>query len=204
MYFGTKSSEIEDTVHNTKRICGKRWPIHVGSRGCFTEMWSGKANISWWQLCWKPCSHVPRSRFHLQPFHPCIRTHIAMPTINHFQMQTQNINQLTEAVIETATKHGTLQVQAKAVQTMFKKLFTVFAKCHDTYSRAKPMKDEEIDQFSKTIAMVRLKYIASNSKLIPSNFAGVTIDPFLQFYRENFPLASIIPKLHLLEDHMVP
>lgn len=74
-------------------------------------------------------------------------------------MQTQSINQLTEAVIETATKHGTLQVEAKEVQTTFKKLFTLFAKCHDTYSRAKPMTDEEIDHFSKYIATVRLNIV---------------------------------------------
>ena len=65
------------------------------------------------------------------------------------QLQTQNINQLTEAVMATATKYGTLQVQAKTVQTTFKKLFTLFAKCHDVYSRVKPMSDAEIDHFSK-------------------------------------------------------
>ena len=66
------------------------------------------------------------------------------------QLQTQNINQLTEAVMATATKYGTLQAEAKTVQTTFKKLFTLFAKCHDdVYSRVKPMSDTEIDHFSK-------------------------------------------------------
>ena len=29
------------------------------------------------------------------------------------------------------------------------------------------------------------------------------IKEFLKYYRENFPRASILPKMHLLEDHMV-
>ena len=30
------------------------------------------------------------------------------------------------------------------------------------------------------------------------------IDDFLSFYRSEFPSASILPKMHMLEDHIVP
>lgn len=30
------------------------------------------------------------------------------------------------------------------------------------------------------------------------------IDKFLKFYRDSFPHASITPKLHMLEDHVIP
>ena len=30
------------------------------------------------------------------------------------------------------------------------------------------------------------------------------IDKFMDFYRDSFPRATITPKLHLLEDHVVP
>ena len=34
--------------------------------------------------------------------------------------------------------------------------------------------------------------------------AETDIKAFLKFYRENFPRASILPKMHILEDHLVP
>ena len=106
---------------------------------------------------------VQRQAYHGGSFvgnhvHACLKvgpTHIhfthAFPCqlYTMIQLQTQNINQLTEAVMATATKYGTLQAEAKTVQTAFKKLFTLFAKCHDVYSRVKPMSDAEIDHFSK-------------------------------------------------------
>lgn len=32
----------------------------------------------------------------------------------------------------------------------------------------------------------------------------VRVDKFLQFYRESFPKATVTPKLHMMEDHIVP
>ena len=39
------------------------------------------------------------------------------------------------------------------------------------------------------------------TKTIP---AGTHIEKFMTYYRENFPDASVLPKMHLMEDHMVP
>ena len=36
------------------------------------------------------------------------------------------------------------------------------------------------------------------------NITGTSVDEFLRFYRATFPDATITPKLHLLEDHVVP
>ena len=30
------------------------------------------------------------------------------------------------------------------------------------------------------------------------------IDKFMEFYRESFPTATVTPKLHMMEDHVVP
>ena len=35
-------------------------------------------------------------------------------------------------------------------------------------------------------------------------FVGNNIDEFMSFYRTNFPKATCLPKMHMLEDHMVP
>ena len=34
-------------------------------------------------------------------------------------------------------------------------------------------------------------------------FTGSTVDEFLRFYCEAFPSATVTPKLHMLEDHVV-
>lgn len=64
-------------------------------------------------------------------------------------MQPCSIKRLTEAVVETAAKQGSLQEEATTVKATFEKLLSLFAKCHDTYSRSAPITDMEIDQFSK-------------------------------------------------------
>lgn len=35
-------------------------------------------------------------------------------------------------------------------------------------------------------------------------FTEVDIDKFLSLYRDSFPHATITPKLHMLEDHVIP
>ena len=34
-------------------------------------------------------------------------------------------------------------------------------------------------------------------------YTGSTVDEFLRFYRKSFPNATVTPKLHMLEDHVV-
>ena len=41
-------------------------------------------------------------------------------------------------------------------------------------------------------------------KIYIEHSAGTNIDQFMAFYREVFPEASVIPKMHILEEHMVP
>ena len=51
--------------------------------------------------------------------------------------------------METAAKQGSLQEEARTVKTTFEKLLSLFATCHDIYSKSAPIADAEIDQFSK-------------------------------------------------------
>lgn len=64
-------------------------------------------------------------------------------------MQTCNIKSLTAAVSKTAERQGALNEKAKTIEITFRKALTLFQECHDIYSRAKAMTDEDIDQFSK-------------------------------------------------------
>ena len=42
----------------------------------------------------------------------------------------------------------------------------------------------------------------SNFTLHP--YPGTSIDTFMQYYRSKFPEATVTPKLHMLEDHVIP
>lgn len=35
-------------------------------------------------------------------------------------------------------------------------------------------------------------------------FIGLKIKKFLAFYRDSFPHATVLPKMHLLEEHLIP
>eukprot|EP00111_Clytia_hemisphaerica_P014872 TCONS_00043802-protein len=62
----------------------------------------------------------------------------------------------------------------------FKDLFKKYAICHKMINSSKTFSTSDIDQLE------------------------TAIDDLLSFFRETFPDQSITPKLHLLEDHVVP
>ena len=47
-------------------------------------------------------------------------------------------------------------------------------------------------------------YMLMSSYMICPNWLETAIDLFVKFYRTNFTLVTFIPKLHMLEDHIVP
>ena len=42
-----------------------------------------------------------------------------------------------------------------------------------------------------------------NGKCLLTSHTDTNLKEFLKYYRESFPHASILPKMHILEDHMV-
>lgn len=64
-------------------------------------------------------------------------------------MQPDKIKKLTDTARNVAEKQGVLQAEAGRVSEVFQKLLTLFSRCHRTFSRASPMTDAEIDQFSE-------------------------------------------------------
>lgn len=59
------------------------------------------------------------------------------------------MQQLTAPVTEIAAKLDTLKDEAVIIRTTFEQLLSLFASCHDIYSKSKPISDAEIDQLSK-------------------------------------------------------
>ena len=62
----------------------------------------------------------------------------------------------------------------------FKNLFLKFSKCYNVYNSPRFFGQEEIDKLDADIAA------------------------FIAYLRTNFPEMTIIPKLHMLGDHMIP
>ena len=62
----------------------------------------------------------------------------------------------------------------------FKILFLKFSKCHNVYNSSRYLEQEEIENLE------------------------ADIKEFMAYLRTNFPEMTIIPKLHMLEDHMFP
>ena len=74
----------------------------------------------------------------------------------------------------------------------------LFSQCHAVFNSAQVVKVAEADSLGK------LYYVCGSVTHHPFVFIRDTIGLFLAFYRRLFPAASVLPKMHFLEDHAVP
>ena len=86
---------------------------------------------------------------------------------------------------------------AQIVYERFKRALTLFSKCHHIYNSSQ-VSDEDIRNLSKCNKVTHAHY---NTRFL---LTELHVPEFLTFYREAFPGATITPKLHMLEDHVVP
>uniref|UniRef100_A0A1X7VWF0 Uncharacterized protein n=1 Tax=Amphimedon queenslandica TaxID=400682 RepID=A0A1X7VWF0_AMPQE len=90
-----------------------------------------------------------------------------------------NIAVMCQSVHETAATYvSAVQSKAQEICDKFTDLFLLFANCHiyDSNSILTGSKIEELE---------------------------VAIDSFLKYHREQFPSAYVLPKMHMLEDHII-
>ena len=119
---------------------------------------------------------------------------------HHFHLkylQEPNIETLCSAVLETARSCASMAQPAQLVYERFKSALTLFSKCHHIYDSSQ-VSDEDIRNLSKCNKVTHAHY---NTRFL---LTEQHIPEFLAFYREAFPGATITPKLHMLEDHVVP
>lgn len=89
--------------------------------------------------------------------------------------------------------------EAEELAREFTQLFGLFQACHGIYYSRHQLKDEEIKPFCKSIGGV------SKTRVICTLFStGSNIKLFMSFYRSHFPEATVLPKMHMLENHMIP
>uniref|UniRef100_A0A1X7UE06 Uncharacterized protein n=1 Tax=Amphimedon queenslandica TaxID=400682 RepID=A0A1X7UE06_AMPQE len=95
----------------------------------------------------------------------------------HKALKPANIKALCKSVVDTATTHDlSLVPKVQQLLATFIEAFTLFSKCHKLYDSGRL---DEID------------------------LLGHHIDKFMEFYRAKCPEASCIPKMHMLEKHVV-
>ena len=91
-----------------------------------------------------------------------------------------------------------MKTATEGVCDTFWEIFTLFGKCHNTYN-AMVVDDPLIDQLGKVdYAHTQLKTYRNIS------LSEEDIEKFLCAYRAKFSHATVTPKMHLLEDHMIP
>lgn len=79
----------------------------------------------------------------------------------------------------------------------------MFGACHSVYDSAKMLEEAKVDDLGKYIKLqYQLQINIVTPLILP--FSEKKIDNFLAFYRASFPTATITPKMHMLEDHVVP
>ena len=92
---------------------------------------------------------------------------------------------------------------AEVTSDKFREAFRLFALCHLVYDSAYLLAEETIDELGTCTCNSMLCYIKTSIQDISFFPPEQNIQSFLEFYRERFN-ASFTPKLHILEDHVVP
>ncbi len=107
---------------------------------------------------------------------------------------------MCDGVRNIGKDYPSITARSDKTASKFALAFEHFGECHRGYNSSVCMKEKDID------ALGKFKYtMPVILKLIYINISAETnIRTFLKFYRENFPKASILPKMHILEDHVIP
>ena len=92
-----------------------------------------------------------------------------------------------------AQSQGVLASETESVRDKF----TLFSKCHQPYN-GNVVSDAEIEQLGEH-SKSELHFFDKLQYLVAKD-----IDEFLAYYRKEFPHATILPKMHLMEDHIIP
>ena len=88
---------------------------------------------------------------------------------------------------------------ADSIQRKFSVAFELFQKCHRIYDKCH-VSESEINSLGKHMPFMTLKipHIFVILSHVEQNIAS-----FIKFYKESFPEATVTPKFHMLEKHVV-
>ena len=91
------------------------------------------------------------------------------------------------------------------VTDKFHNAFTYFRLCHDIYDKKK-LEEKDVHLVGKCILLKTLTTdcMPFLHSFVSSSTPDQNIKTFAEFYRENFPHAMVLPKMHFFEEHVVP
>ncbi|XP_070548414.1 uncharacterized protein [Ptychodera flava] len=96
-------------------------------------------------------------------------------------LKPKNISSICSSIVScTEVLCPDLLDRAHDIRDTFEPLFLKFSRCHGVYSVIRPLSQSEIIQFGKSV------------------------EDFLSYFRSKFPRETVTPKMHILEDHVVP
>lgn len=135
---------------------------------------------------------------------PCNGNTVSVEHLTKLSPLTVNMKTLCDSVPVLAQERcAELVPNAEFVRTTFTKVFGLFSKCHSLYDSSKELTDANLSDLGMERNMFTYYYAYNISPTFPY-ISEKHIDEFLAFYRDTFPHATVTPKLHMLEDHVVP
>ena len=113
-------------------------------------------------------------------------------------LQPCNTETLCKSVVNvTQSFCPSVPSQAQEIKSKFQRLFNLFHKCHAIYDK-NAVTEEEISQPGMYHTHSLIFY------LIGSILFDQYIKEFMSYYRTTFPESTVLPKMHFLEEHMIP
>ena len=91
-----------------------------------------------------------------------------------------------------------MEEMAQAVASKHGKALLLFSKCHQQFNSQSMFTPEMLSSLGKLYTVFSVAVLSCGSLCLESN-----INEFLSHYRAAFPTATITPKLHMIEDHVV-
>ena len=88
---------------------------------------------------------------------------------------------------------------AQNISSKYEIAFIRFAKCHFLYDSSSELSEKEIEDLGKNSVFKSFDSLYSGYF-----FTEKAINSFVEYYRITFPSATFIPKMHMMEDHIVP
>ena len=99
------------------------------------------------------------------------------------------------------THHPSLASHVQKVSDSFTTAFDLFSKCHKGYN-SNAVDEKDIEVLGRQV-LHTLHYPTLIALCLLSS-TDHDIVKFLQYYRATFPKATFLPKMHILEDHVIP
>ena len=113
----------------------------------------------------------------------------------HSLKLSDNLAKLCHSVVEVAEKHcPTVLSQAKVIEEKYKKII----------SRATMASQSQTQRLSNWVNHPLQYFVLLQLSLCFVGLSDMKIKEFMTCYRNSFAWATVIPKMHMLEEHVIP